>query len=78
MSNQWGRLPLDVQNQWFNITRRFQSVAKSKNVKNIAVIQMNVVIDENGTPILWTEPRCTLVEPIKNNKQLLDLLTDLL
>lgn len=79
MSNDsFARLPLDVQKQWFNIIRRFQSVAKSKNVQNVAVIGLNVLIDEDGCPIVWTEPRCTLIEPTKNNRDLLRVLTELL
>ncbi|KKM96032.1 hypothetical protein LCGC14_1182150 [marine sediment metagenome] len=78
MNDSFAALPLDVQRQWFNVIRRFQSVAKSKKVQNVAVIQMNVVIDENGTPIVWTEPRCTLIEPAKNNRDLLRILTEVL
>lgn len=78
INSSWGELPLDVQRKWFNVIRRFQSVAKSKKIQNVAVIQMNIVIDENGTPIVWTEPRCTLIEPAKNNRDLLRMLTELL
>ena len=64
----------DIHRNWFNVIRRIQSVGRSKNVVCCAIVSINVVINESGVPLLWSEPKCTLIEPMKDNMQLLDLL----
>ena len=65
----------DIHRNWFNVIRRIQSVGRSKNVVGCAIVTINVVINENGEPVIWSEPKCTLIEPMRNNTQLLDLLS---
>jgi len=53
--------PLDVKPCWFNFIRRLQSVGAQNN--GYAIITISVVIDADGDPKLWTEPRVTKLEP---------------
>ena len=69
-------VPEDVHKNWFNVIRRIQSVANSRNVVGIGIVQINVVINDRGEPVLWTEPKCTLIEPKKRNHELIAMLTD--
>ena len=64
----------DIHRNWFNVIRRIQSIGRSKNVVGCAIVSINVVINESGVPLLWSEPKCTLLEPMKDNMMLLDLL----
>ena len=64
----------DIHRNWFNVIRRIQSIGRSRNVVGCAIVSINVVINESGVPLLWSEPKCTLLEPMKDNMLLLDLL----
>jgi hypothetical protein len=64
----------DIHHNWLNVIRRIQSVGRSRNVVGCAIVSINVVINERGVPLLWSEPKCTLLEPMKDNMMLLDLL----
>ena len=66
--------PQDIHRKWYNVIRRIQSVGRSKNVVGCAIVSINVVINDRGVPVIWTEPKCTLIEPMKDNTQLLELL----
>ena len=61
--------PQDIHRKWYNVIRR-----SSKNVVGCAIVSINVVINDRGVPVIWTEPKCTLIEPMKDNTQLLELL----
>jgi len=64
----------DIHRNWLNVIRRIQSIGRSRNVVGCAIVSINVVINERGEPLLWSEPKCTLIEPMKDNMMLLDLL----
>lgn len=70
------KLPLDIKASWLNPIRRLQSVC-SKN-HGIAVVSMSFLIDADGNPRLWTEPKLTLIEPKANAEDMLSLLLKLL
>jgi len=53
-------LPLDVKSAWLNVIRRLQSVC-SRN-KGLMIIRIDVLVKEDGEPVLWTEPKTTLLE----------------
>ncbi len=67
--------PDDIRPQWFNVIRRLQSVAR-KNNQGLAVLDVRVLVDENGTPVIWTEPNVTLLEPKRMSEHVLELLTE--
>ena len=72
------KLGKDIHHNWLNVIRRIQSVSRSRNVTNCAIVSVNVVINDRGEPIIWAEPKVTLIEPMKDNNKLIDLLTEVL
>lgn len=52
----------DIKPHWFNLIRRLQSVARQQ--RGHAVITVSVIVDANGKPIVWTEPRMVKIEPV--------------
>ena len=61
-------LPPDLKQKWgdvvrdlFSICRRCQGMARRQ--EGIAAIRLLVFVNEDGTPIAWTEPKMTLLEP---------------
>lgn len=66
-------IPQDIRSAWFNPIRRLQSVACQNN--GIAIIRMSFVINENGDPVVWTEPKMTKVEPKVDKETIIELLT---
>ena len=53
-------IPLDIKKEWFSLIRRLQSVAKSEG---LSVISIKILVDKDGTPVSWTSPKRTLIEP---------------
>lgn len=68
--------PLDIKSEWFNPIRRLQSVCSRNH--GIAVVSMSFLIDADGKPRLWTEPKLTLIEPKSNAEDMLAVLLNLL
>lgn len=66
-------LPLDVKPEWLNPIRRLQSVASKS--RGMAIVSMRFVVNENGVPVQWTDPKITLLEPKSDRRTILDLLT---
>jgi hypothetical protein len=67
-------LPQDIRPEWFNVIRRLQSVAHEGN-QGLAVLEISVLVDEKGDPIVWTEPKRTKLEPWRLANHVLRLLT---
>lgn len=72
MANNQGGFPEDVRPQWrgpllvwLNIIRRLQSVAKTRNAGH-AVLTIRVLVNEDGTPLVWSEPEVVKLEPMAN------------
>lgn len=63
-------IPLDIQPEWLSVIRRLQSVAKSEG---LSVINIHILVDANGIPLAWTEPRQTKIEPKRDASALLML-----
>lgn len=66
-------VPLDVKAEWLNPIRRLQSVAQKSN--GMAIVSMRFLVDENGLPVQWTDPKITLLEPKSDRTTIMDLLT---
>ena len=62
------KLPEDVKPAWINLIRRLQSVAKSQG---LSVISIDILVDADGSPISWSEPKKTMLEPKKSAGDLL-------
>lgn len=65
-------VPLDIKPIWFNPIRRLQSVASKSN--GLAILTMRFLVNERGEPVNWTEPKLTLIEPMRERQTILDLL----
>jgi hypothetical protein len=65
--------PLDIKPCWFNPIRRLQSVAAKS--AGMAIVSMKFLIDEKGVPVQWTDPAIVYLEPKRDTKTILDLLT---
>ena len=46
---------------WLNLARRLQSIAKKQ--EGLAIVKFWVVLKADGTPLLWTSPEVTCLEP---------------
>ena len=53
-------VPEDINIEWFNFIRRLQSVAKNDGM---ALIDIRVLVDCGGKPVLWSDPKVSLMEP---------------
>ncbi len=67
--------PDDIRPQWFNVIRRLQSVAREDN-QGLAILAIRVMVDQDGTPVIWTEPERILLEPKRLSEHALELLTE--
>lgn len=54
-------LPTDIRPQWLNIIRRMQSVSRRNN--GLGIVTMSIVVNQDGLPMFWSEPKITLIEP---------------
>jgi len=79
MNEKEGRAwPEDVRPQWFNLIRRLQSIA-SDGKPGFAVIAIKVLVDQDGVPVFWIEPKREAIEPKRRREVLesiLEMLTD--
>ena len=66
--------PQDVKTCWFNPIRRLQSVAQKST--GMAIISMKFLVNEVGEPVQWTDPAITFLEPKRDLRTILDLLTE--
>jgi len=66
--------PEDIKPQWFNVIRRLQSIARNDN-EGLAVLRIEVLVDKEGVPVIWTSPKKTLLEPKRLGEHLLEILT---
>lgn len=65
--------PLDIKPAWFNPIRRLQSVAAKSS--GMAIVTMKFLVNEQGEPVQWTDPTIVYLEPKRDTKTILDLLT---
>lgn len=50
------------------IARRLQSISRTDG---LAILSIHVVVDHQGIPIVWTEPKCVKLEPKRITKETL-------
>ncbi len=60
----------DIRPKWKNVVRRLQAAA-SKN-SGYAVLQLSVIIDSGGDPVVWFSPEINLFEPKSVNLEGMD------
>jgi len=62
---------LDIKPQWLSVARRLQSMSKSEG---LSIVSIRILCRADGTPISWTAPVQTKIEP-KSELSALLLLT---
>ena len=62
-------LPEDIQERWYNVTRRLQSIARSGG---LSVITLKVLVRADGEPLTWQIDK-HLLEPKSLQNALLDM-----
>jgi len=51
----------DIRPKWKNVVRRLQAAASKSN--GYAVLQLSIIIDSGGDPVVWFSPEINLFEP---------------
>lgn len=50
--------------KWESLVKRFAGVAEREcKDKGFAVMTVEILVDANGEPAFWTEPKLTKIEP---------------
>jgi len=62
-------LTQDIKTDWLNVIRRLQSVAGQQH--GYAIVSIQVVVDETGSPVFWCEPELLKLEPQGRGAQFL-------
>ena len=70
-------VPCDIKelSPWLNVIRRLRSVTYTSS--GYAILTIRVLVDADGTPIQWTAPSVTLLEPKSETTTVDVLLTTL-
>ena len=64
MNEEKPHITCDIKSEWtgwLNCVRRLQSCAH--NQEGLAIAQLTVLLSQDGTPVLWTSPKITKLEP---------------
>ena len=70
------RLPEGMHPSWDLFMKRIQSACSQNYGRGLLVIEMKVVVDSDGQPRFWTEPKTTRIEPRKSDSVLAALTND--
>ncbi len=65
---------LDIKPAWANLAVRLQRLGKTQYINKCKLIRLTVICDEEGNPVIWSEPECTPIEPGNGAKEWLNLL----
>ena len=57
-------MPRGVHPRWLDVIRTLITRNRNGNNDGIAIISINIIVDGNGTPILWAEPRIRRLSPM--------------
>lgn len=66
-------------NSWASLQARLvseaQTVLRNNQTDGVAIITAHILVDGNGTPILWVIPDGKRIEPSKDARDLVTMLT---
>lgn len=60
-----------IKPEWLAVIRRLQSVSKNGG---LTIVSISIVVDQDGIPRFWLEPRCRKIEPRKSAEETLAML----
>lgn len=66
------QIPLDIRTPYLNIIRSIQSHARQQC--GVAIIELRILVNQNGLPVTWTTPKVTRFEPKGSADQIIDFL----
>lgn len=66
--------PQEISRKWMNVVRRLRSTARGQ--MGIAFVKVIVMVDKSGEPVIWTDPKLTLIEPKLRVEDVLDKLDE--
>ena len=66
----------DIKPRWLNLVRRLQSASASSGNNGHAIIQISIIVDKNGNPEVWSEPRVIKLEPLSRTEEFLRVFCD--
>lgn len=59
-----------IRSAWLPFLSRLQSVAGKQ--RGHAIIRMIVIVDSEGNPVIWSEPKMTKLEPVSRTSDFLE------
>jgi hypothetical protein len=65
--------PLHVKPKWLSFVSRIQGIAREH--KGHAVITIRVVVDADGLPVIWSEPKLLKLEPLSSTQAWIDYIS---
>ena len=57
----------DIKPKWMNLIRRLQS--KARRQEGYAIMHATFIVDANGDPVFWLEPKLNKIEPMSLDLQ---------
>lgn len=63
----------ELKPRWLGFALRMQGLARSQ--AGCAIIEVAVVVDAEGNPLVWLEPKMKKIEPLSARDWLISLLT---
>lgn len=66
---------LDLKPQWLNVARRLQQCAACCGNSGVAIMSLNIIINPDGLPEGFSEPKIVKLDPKRNKDVLISLLT---
>lgn len=64
-------VPQHIRKEWLPVAARLQQFSNTQ--AGVAIVSIQVVVDENGNPICWMEPKMVRIEPRSRQKIIRDL-----
>lgn len=65
--------PRDIKPTWLSVIRKLQAVAERNH--GACVMQLNVIVNDQGNPVFWAEPTLTRLEPRASAEQIIAIMT---
>jgi len=61
---------------WVSVAKRLQKAARTDGGRGLAIVSINILVDQKGVPRVWTEPVCRKIEPADYSNKILEALSN--